>query len=63
MDYVKDIKRDPRYGQFGTNVFDDYLDKAEKFVRDSYGDVEVLLGIPDLVCRLPEEFEKISSAA
>lgn len=54
VDYTEDWQNDPRYGQFGAMTIFDYVEKATKLVTDKYGKVEILLSIPELVCRIPE---------
>lgn len=53
VDYLEDMKKDPKYGQWGAMVTFDYSEKAKQLVYDTYGDkFEVLLSIPELVVRL-----------
>lgn len=53
VDYMEDVKKDPKWGTFNAGVTFDYLEKAQALVQEKYGEnVKVLLSIPELVVRL-----------
>lgn len=52
VDYFEDMQRDPRWGQFNSGVSYEYLKQARALVKERYGDVKILLDVPELVCRL-----------
>lgn len=45
--YLDDAKNDPKWGTFSAG-----LDKAMALIKERYGEVEVLLSVPDLVVRV-----------
>ena len=52
IDYLEDAKADKRWGEFCAGVSIDYMVKAKEFAKERYGDVEILLTVPELVVRL-----------
>ena len=49
------VKNHPRYGQFGADVYGDVSQEAQELMRQTHPRHAVLLTIPDLVVRLPED--------
>lgn len=52
VNYGDDMRRDPAWGSFGAGVSQKYLANAKEMVKERYGNVEILLEMPDLVCRV-----------
>jgi len=52
VDYYPEMKKDPSFGKFGSMKVYDYIDRAKELVQEKFGDFEVILSMPDLVCRL-----------
>ena len=52
VDYLDDLKADPKFGTFGACLTIDYLERARAIVAERYENTEELLSIPELVVRI-----------
>jgi hypothetical protein len=52
VEYAEDMQKDPNWGKFNANLTFDYLARAQKLVKEKYGDTQTLLSIPALVVKL-----------
>jgi hypothetical protein len=53
VDYQKDMENDHKWGTWGSGIVYDYMEMAERMMKEKYGDkFKVLLNIPTLVCRI-----------
>lgn len=53
VEYMEDLRKDPKYGTFGAEITFDYMAKAKKMVEEKGYDVKrVLLSIPEYVVEI-----------
>ena len=52
VDYYCDMRNDPVFRRGGQSVCFEYIEKAKQLIRESFGEFDVKLSMPDLVVLL-----------
>lgn len=61
--YLDDAAKDPKWGTFNADIAMDYYKKAMELVKERYGEnIQVLMGMPDLVVRVAEQSAQADGA-